>query len=93
MLAQGLRQSAKGDGRNGQVMHELRVAAQCTAGLADHVEQAARTFGAESAAGEEQPFCERVPLPRLELSAGFGNGTADASTEVLVRNVAAAIPH
>ncbi len=93
VLAKGLRKPGKGDGRNGQVVDELRVATQRTAGLANHVEQAAGAVGAEPAAGEEQLFREGGPLPRLRLGTRFGERVADTGTEILVRHVTAAVPH
>jgi len=58
VLAQRLCQPAEGDRRNGQVVHQLRAAAQRCARLADHVRQAAGAVGAEPAAGEEHALRE-----------------------------------
>jgi hypothetical protein len=58
VLAQRLRQPAEGDRRDGQVVHQLRAAAQRCARLAEHVRQAASAGGAEPAAGEEHPLRE-----------------------------------
>src|SRR6185437_14873852 len=92
VLAKRLRQPGEGGGWNGQVMDELRVAAQRVAGLVDDVEQAARALGAETAAREEHPLGEGVPVPLDRLDARVGERFAEAGAEVLVRHVPAAVP-
>ena len=89
-LAKGLRQPAKGDGRNGQVMRELRsppsepralpITSSRLPGLSALNPRRRRTTAPR-----------RRPAPRFRLGAGFGNRIAHAGTEVLVRNVAAAV--
>ena len=91
VLAQGLGHLAEGDRRHGQVVHELRVAAQRLARLGQDVEQAARAVGVEAAAGEEQPLGERLPVGLLRLRAELLERVADVRAEVLVRDVAAAV--
>jgi len=54
-LPQRLRQRTEGDRRDGQVVHQLRAAAERCAGLTEHVRQAA---GAEPAACEEHALRE-----------------------------------
>jgi len=77
--------------RDREVVHELRVPAQRRAGLGQHVEQAARAVAGEAAAGEQDPFTERLPLRRLRLRAELGQRVVHVPAEVLVRHVAAAV--
>jgi hypothetical protein len=93
VLAQGLRQPGKCDGRDGQVVDKLRVPAQRPAGLAQDAGQAARAVGAEPAVGEEHPLREGIQLLRFRLGAEFGERLVDMGTEVLMCGVAAAIAH
>ena len=93
VLVQRRRQPGKCDGRDGQVVNELRIPAQRPAGLAQDAGQAAGAVGAQPAAGEEQPLRERVPLLLPRLGAGLGEHIVDMGTEALVRDVAAAIAH
>src|SRR5215469_14852869 len=65
VLAQGLRQPGKRHGRYGQVVNELRVAAQRPACLAQNAKQAARIAAAESAAREKHPLREGIPSMQL----------------------------
>jgi hypothetical protein len=58
MPPQRLNQPAEGNRRDGQVVHQLRAAAERCARLAEHVRQAAGAVGAEPAAGEEHPLRE-----------------------------------
>jgi acyl-CoA synthetase (AMP-forming)/AMP-acid ligase II len=59
VLPQGLCQAAEGDRRDGQVVRQLRAAAERCARLAEHVRQAAGAAGAEPAAGEIGEICFR----------------------------------
>src|ERR1700759_1937549 len=77
VLAKRLRQPGEGGGRNGEVMDQLRVAAQRIAGPVDDVEQAAGTLGAEAAAREEHPLREGVPVPLYRLETCVGERVAD----------------
>ena len=92
MLAEGPGEPGKGHRRHGEVVHELRAAAQLTPGLAITSSRLPGSVGAEAAAGEQQALGERVPGRLLRLGPELGQHVVDVLAEVLVRHVAAAVP-
>ena len=93
MLAKGLGGLAERDGGNREIVHQLRVAAERLAALAQDVEEAAGAVAGEAAAGEVHPLGERVPGLLVRLRAELGERVVDVTAEVLVRDIAAAVAH
>jgi hypothetical protein len=92
VLAERPGQLGERDRRHGQVVDELGVAAQRRAGLGQDAEQAAGITGVEAAAGEQHALRERLPGRALRLRPELGQHVMDVGTEVLVPDVAAAVP-
>ena len=92
MGADGLGQGTEGRRWDGHVVDELRRPAHLVLGLLDHVEQAAGIGGVESPAGKAQAGPYFVPWTLRRLRAEFLEALPHPLLEVLVGDVAAAVP-
>ena len=93
MLAEGLGGLAERDGGNREIVHQLRVAAERLAAMAQDVEEAAGAVAGEATAGEVHPLGEGVPGLLVRAGAELGERVVDVTAEVFVRHVAAAVAH